>query len=132
MDREGTFKTEFFDRYQRSEKALVLSLMEMYLEGVSTRKVTDITEVLCGTGFSKSTVSRLAGQLDADVLTTSVDVEDESTRGKSRHAAPTTDNGVKSSPLGTPALGSSKPSIIEAPEGIGTAQRLVLLRKVKD
>ncbi len=30
MDREGTFKTELFDRYQRSEKALVLSLMEMY------------------------------------------------------------------------------------------------------
>ena len=30
MDGEGTFKTELFDRYQRSEKALVLSLMEMY------------------------------------------------------------------------------------------------------
>ncbi len=67
MDREGTFKTEFFDRYQRSEKALVLSLMEMYLEGVSTRKVKDITELLCGTSFSKSTVSRLAGQLDGDL-----------------------------------------------------------------
>jgi len=67
MDREGTFKTELFDRYQRSEKALVLSLMEMYLEGVSTRKVKDITEVLCGTSFSKSTVSRLTGQLDADL-----------------------------------------------------------------
>lgn len=67
MDREGTFKTELFDRYQRSEKALVLSLMEMYLEGVSTRKVKDVTEVLCGTSFSKSTVSRLSGQLDADL-----------------------------------------------------------------
>jgi len=67
MDREGTFKTELFDRYQRSEKALVLSLMEMYLEGVSTRKVKDITEVLCGTSFSKSTVSRLTGQLDAEL-----------------------------------------------------------------
>ena len=67
MDREGTFKTELFDRYQRSEKALVLSLMEMCLEGVSTRKVKDITEVLCGTSFSKSTVSRLTGQLDAEL-----------------------------------------------------------------
>ncbi len=67
MDREGTFKTELFDRYQRSEKALVLSLMEMYLEGVSTRKVKDVTEVLCGTSFSKSTVSRLAGQLDTEL-----------------------------------------------------------------
>ena len=67
MDREGTFKTELFDRYQRSEKALVLSLMQMYLEGVSTRKVKDITEVLCGTSFSKSTVSRLTGQLDVEL-----------------------------------------------------------------
>jgi transposase-like protein len=41
MDREGTFKSELFDRYQRSEKALVGTLMEVYLEGVSTRKVKD-------------------------------------------------------------------------------------------
>ena len=54
---------------QRSEKALVVGLMEMYLEGVSTRKVTDVTEALCGTGFSKSTVSRLAGELDGDLAT---------------------------------------------------------------
>lgn len=68
MDREGTFKTELFDRYQRGEKALVLSLMEMYLQGVSTRKVKDITEALCGTSFSKSTVSRLTADLDTDLL----------------------------------------------------------------
>jgi len=37
-DREGKFSTELFDRYQRSEKALVLSLIEMYINGVSTRK----------------------------------------------------------------------------------------------
>src|SRR6056297_2543678 len=67
QDREGTFKTEVFDRYQRSEKALVVGLMEMYLEGVSTRKVTEVTEALCGTSFSKSTVSRLTGELDADL-----------------------------------------------------------------
>jgi transposase-like protein len=67
MDREGTFKTELFERYQRSEKALVGTLMEMYLEGVSTRKVREVTEALCGTSFSKSTVSRLVGDLDADL-----------------------------------------------------------------
>ena len=67
MDREGTFRTELFERYQRSEKALVAGLMEMYLEGVSTRKVKDITEALCGTSFSKSTVSRLMGGLDRDL-----------------------------------------------------------------
>lgn len=67
MDRDGSFKTELFERYQRSEKALVGTLMEMYLEGVSTRKVRDVTEALCGTSFSKSTVSRLVGDLDADL-----------------------------------------------------------------
>jgi len=41
--------------------------MEMYLEGVSTRKVREVTEVLCGTSFSKSTVGRLVGSLDADL-----------------------------------------------------------------
>ena len=72
QDREGTFSTETFStesfaRYQRSEQALVLGLMEMYLHGVSTRKVADITERLCGTGFSKSHVSALAGRLDAEL-----------------------------------------------------------------
>jgi putative transposase len=67
QDRESTFSTQLFARYQRNEKALVLALMEMYLEGVSTRKVADITEVLCGTSFSKSLVSHLAGELDADL-----------------------------------------------------------------
>ena len=66
-DREGTFSTQLFARYQRNEKALVLALMEMYVEGVSTRKVREITEVLCGTSFSKSLVSELAGQLDAEL-----------------------------------------------------------------
>jgi putative transposase len=67
QDREGTFSTQLFARYQRNEKALVLALMEMYVEGVSTRKVREITEVLCGTSFSKSLVSELAGQLDAEL-----------------------------------------------------------------
>jgi transposase-like protein len=67
QDREGTFSTALFARYQRSEKALVLALMEMYLEGVSTRKVQEITETLCGTSFSKSLVSSLVGTLDAEL-----------------------------------------------------------------
>ena len=67
QDREGTFSTELFARYQRSEQALVLALMEMYLHGVSTRKVTAITEQLCGIAFSKSQVSTLTGRLDADL-----------------------------------------------------------------
>lgn len=67
QDRDGTFSTELFGRYQRAEQALVVSLMEMYVQGVSTRKVAAITEALCGTRFSKSQVSTLAGQLDAEL-----------------------------------------------------------------
>ena len=67
QDREGTFSTRLFCRYQRNEKALVLALMEMYVEGVSTRKVKDITEELCGASFSKSLVSSLAGRLDSEL-----------------------------------------------------------------
>lgn len=67
QDREGAFSTRLFCRYQRNEKALVLALMEMYVEGVSTRKVKEITEELCGTSFSKSLVSQLAGGLDSQL-----------------------------------------------------------------
>lgn len=66
-DREGRFQTKLFDRYQRSEKALVLSFMDMYVSGVSTRKVKRITRTLCGRDFSKSTVSKLCTDLDAQV-----------------------------------------------------------------
>lgn len=62
--RDGKFSTELFARYQRNEQALVLSLMEMVINGVSTRKVSQITEELCGTEFSKSTVSELCKNLD--------------------------------------------------------------------
>lgn len=65
QDRAGRFSTELFDRYERSEKALVLAMMEMYVKGVSTRKVKAITEELCGHQFSASTISRLNKRLDA-------------------------------------------------------------------
>jgi putative transposase len=62
--RNGKFSTELFSRYQRSEQALVLALMEMVVNGVSTRKISQITEELCGAEFSKSTVSELCKRLD--------------------------------------------------------------------
>ena len=65
--RDGSFSTEIFKRYQRSEQAFVLALMEMVVQGVSTRKVSAITEELCGASFSKSTVSELCVGLDARV-----------------------------------------------------------------
>ena len=68
-DREGNFSSRLFARYQRNEKALVLALQEMYLQGVSTRKVKEITEALCGLEFSKSLVSELSKELDLEIST---------------------------------------------------------------
>jgi transposase-like protein len=65
--RDRIFSTTLFGRYQRSEQALVLALMEMVLNGVSTRKVARITEELCGTRFSRSTVSQLCPTFDTRV-----------------------------------------------------------------
>jgi hypothetical protein len=64
QDRQGRFSTEVFERYQRSEKALVSTLAEMYVQGVSTRKVKAITEELCGYEFSASAVSNMVKRLD--------------------------------------------------------------------
>jgi putative transposase len=64
QDRQGRFSTEVFERYQRSEKALVSALAEMYVQGVSTRKVKAITEELCGHAFSASAVSGVVKRLD--------------------------------------------------------------------
>ncbi len=67
QDRQGRFRTEVFERYQRSEKALVSALAEMYVQGVSTRKVKEITEELCGHEFSASSISRVTAQLDGEL-----------------------------------------------------------------
>jgi len=67
QDRQGRFRTEVFERYQRSEKALVAALAEMYVQGVSTRKVKAVTEELCGHEFSASTISRFNEKLDTEL-----------------------------------------------------------------
>jgi putative transposase len=64
QDRDGRFSTELFERYQRSERALVAALAEMYVQGVSTRKVKAITEELCGHSFSASSISAINKKLD--------------------------------------------------------------------
>jgi putative transposase len=63
-DRHGEFSTALFERFQRSEKALVSALAEMYVQGVSTRKVKAITEELCGHSFSAATISTINKSLD--------------------------------------------------------------------
>jgi len=65
--REVPFVTMIFDNYQRSEAALISAMVEMVVQGVSTRKVSNVVEELCGTSFSKSTVSELCKQLDESV-----------------------------------------------------------------
>ena len=67
QDRAGRFSTELFERYQRSEQALVATLAEMYVQGVSTRKVKAITEELCGHAFSASTISAINKKLDSSL-----------------------------------------------------------------
>ena len=67
QDRAGRFSTELFERYQRSEKALVGTLAEMYVQGVSTRKVKAVTEALCGHSFCASSISAINKKLDASL-----------------------------------------------------------------
>src|ERR1700736_3262540 len=68
QDRAGRFSTELFQRYQRAEKALVGTLAEMYVQGVSTRKVKAVTEALCGHRFSASAISAINKSLDEALL----------------------------------------------------------------
>jgi putative transposase len=63
--REGGFYPQALEKGLRSERALTLALAEMYVQGVSTRKVKAITEQLCGCEVSSSQVSRASAQLDA-------------------------------------------------------------------
>ena len=65
--REQPFKTMIFENYSRSEAALVACMVEMVVNGVSTRKVSQVVEALCGTSYSKSSVSELCKELDKSV-----------------------------------------------------------------
>lgn len=65
--RNEPFKTMIFDNYTRSEAALILCMAEMVVNGVSTRKVSRVIEAICGTSFSKSTISALCRELDEKV-----------------------------------------------------------------
>lgn len=65
--RNVPFVTMIFDQYQRNEAALLTTMMEMVVQGVSTRKVTNVVEELCGASFSKSTVSELCRRLDESI-----------------------------------------------------------------
>lgn len=65
--RQGTFTPDLYERWQRSEQALLCCLIEMVIQGVSTRKVSAVVEELCGAEVSKSSVSALCQRLDPQV-----------------------------------------------------------------
>ncbi|MBR0126692.1 MAG: IS256 family transposase [Firmicutes bacterium] len=65
--RSQPFHTMVFENYQRSEASLIATMVQMVIAGVSTRKVSKVVETLCGTSFSKSTVSTLCKQLDDEI-----------------------------------------------------------------
>src|SRR5699024_1005930 len=62
--RSGEFSTEIFEKYKRCDKSFLLSMLEMVVNGVSTRKVSKVVEQLCGEKVSKSMVSELTKKLD--------------------------------------------------------------------
>lgn len=76
--RDGEFSPSIFDRYQRNEKDLLAAMLEMYVSGVSTRKVSQVVEERCGKSVSKSFVSSLTVQLDPMVKAW----QDRSLKGK--------------------------------------------------
>lgn len=65
--RNVPFKTSLFENYQRNEQALITTMMEMVVQGISTRNVKKVTEELCGESFSKSTVSEICKELDVPI-----------------------------------------------------------------
>ena len=77
--RNQPFHTMVFENYKRSEASLIATMVQMVIDGVSTRKVSNVVETLCGTSFSKSTVSELCKQLDGEIQsfkTRPLDIQD--------------------------------------------------------
>lgn len=125
--RDGSFYPDGLEKGLRSERALILTLAEMYVQGVSTRRVKTVIEQMCGTAISSSQMSRAAAQLDEtleawrnrplDVIRyLYLDTRDEKVRvdGQIRDAAIFIASGVsldgKRQILGLPYLLASKKS----------------------
>jgi len=65
--REGGFRTQLFERWQRSDRALVAAMREMVVKGVSTRRVSSILEEMGGFEVSAATVSQATAELDEQI-----------------------------------------------------------------
>jgi putative transposase len=66
-DREGEFLTDVFERYKRMTGDVEEAVLEMYLQGVSTRKVSQVTQALSRVKVGKDAVSRIAGKLEEEL-----------------------------------------------------------------
>ena len=62
--RSGEFATTVFEKYQRTDQGFLLAMVEMVVNGVSTRKVSNVVDQLCGENVSKSFVSTLSENLN--------------------------------------------------------------------
>lgn len=67
QSRDSSFSPSVFDRYQRSERALVAAMQEMMVQGVSTRRVGEVLEKMAGFTVSPATVSRSMAELDEEI-----------------------------------------------------------------
>jgi len=67
--RSGDFSTTLFEKYQRTEQSFLLAILEMYLQGVSTRNVTKVIKKLNGASISKSMVSKLTAKIQTEIET---------------------------------------------------------------
>src|SRR5699024_10141192 len=65
--RSGEFATTVFEKYQRTDQGFLLAMVEMVVNGVSTRKVSNVVDQLCGEDVSKSFVSTLSEKLEPEV-----------------------------------------------------------------
>ncbi len=65
--RDGSFRPSVFERYQRSDRALVGAMQEMVVQGVSTRRVSAVLNEMGGFEVSATTVSRAMAELDEEI-----------------------------------------------------------------
>ena len=66
-DRDGTFTTEVFEEYHRSTGEVEDAVLEMWLQGISQRKIAEVTQKLGAVRIGKDAVSRIAGRLDSEL-----------------------------------------------------------------
>jgi putative transposase len=94
-DREGEFVTEVFERYKRMTGDVVEAILEMYLCGISVRKIAGVTEALSRVKVGKDAVSRISRRLEEQQREWRERSLEEKTRCRSRESGWTASTGSK-------------------------------------